>query len=455
MDLSLDRRLERFNKWCQLGTYLDSRRREITVDGNATIQNTLDDFIENIQRFGGSMRRLGDIQGTFGFPYRVLLRDQCWFMKVLVFELYHREWRGRTIDRKRYDAMNQEEREEFHANLYLQREDSIQTEHRVCALLTDLVKRNLNPHISLCYGAYDLFNIRHQRMLNGLIQKYRRDEPEEYADIGKVLMVEWANGGDLTDFIRHNWRSWERRDWRILLFQIFASLAMTHEHYPDFRHNDLSTNNFLILKSERFQEWNPKEDSDSDSGSSSKSSSSSEQPAAPRVRVNNVSNEEYYKYTIFGRTYYVPVSNYLVMLWDFDYATIRSQEIRNEKIETRHTRKFGVVDDENPSYDCHMVLNWIITWVTKLHEYDLSFMEKHITPEIRAARDVLYSIVPENYRGDKNLLLKYSRFRNGRRVVQHFIPKNLLELHDIFEEFRHRPKGSDVRIVERFGVQRE
>jgi hypothetical protein len=142
-----------------------------------------------------------------------------------------------------------------------------------------------------------------------------------------------------------------------------------------------------------------------------------------------------------------------LLLWDFDYATIKQLNIDNEKINTEFSRKFGVCKDENPSYDCQMILNWIITWTLKLYKYEHVHEEDKLTENMKFGRDLLYSMVPGKYRGERNTILKHGRFRNGQRIVQHFIPRNILENNEWMRGFQTPPSGTegmDWIIIERY-----
>ena len=62
------------------------------------------------------------------------------------------------------------------------------------------------------------------------------------------LISEWANNGDLLDYLRKNYKSLGLKEWRVLIFQILSVLAIIQAKYPSFRHNDMKANNVLIHK---------------------------------------------------------------------------------------------------------------------------------------------------------------------------------------------------------------
>ena len=74
---------------------------------------------------------------------------------------------------------------------------------------------------------------------------------------------------------------------------------------------------------------------------------------------------------------------------------------------------------------------------------------------MKFGRDLLYSIVPPEYRGERNTMLKHARFRNGARVVDQFIPKNVLETNSHMAAFQRAPEGVegvDWIVVENYGT---
>ena len=230
--------------------------------------------------------------------------------------------------------------------------------------------------------------------------------------------MEWATLGDLSDYVQKNCRKWTFDTWRGLFFQMLAMLASIQEHYPSFRHNDLSLANILV-QSTRKQDL-----ADNESAG-------------------------YYKYHINGKEYCVPDIGFRILLTDFDYASIKEKGVWNEKIGTPHTKKFGVVSDENPSFDCHMMFNWLIVWTLKLYKY-----EDDIIGVLGDVKKFLYDLIQEKYIGLVNRNLKHSRLRNGVRVIDRFIPKNILETNPIFEKYRNGKEWIGNRVfIEEYNVK--
>jgi hypothetical protein len=218
-------------------------------------------------------------------------------------------------------------------------------------------------------------------------------------DLSKVLMTEWADLGELSDFIDDNKKGWSIETWRGLFFQLLAMLALIQEHYPGFRHNDLSMSNILVQ----------------------------------RTVLNNEGKKGYYKYTINGKEYLVPDIGFRVLLADFDYASIKELGITNEKLDNKHTKRFGAVTEPNRSFDSHMMLNWINMWTLRLYRYE----DEELSETLLEVKRFLYGIIEEKFRGNKSRYLNHTRLRNGARVVDELIPVNVLEGNAFFETYRN------------------
>jgi hypothetical protein len=80
------------------------------------------------------------------------------------------------------------------------------------------------------------------------LKEYKKKD--NYYDKISVLISEWANGGDLLDYLRINYTTLKLKEWRIIFFQIISTLAIIQTKYPNFRHNDLKANNILVYNLE-------------------------------------------------------------------------------------------------------------------------------------------------------------------------------------------------------------
>jgi hypothetical protein len=269
----------------------------------------------------------------------------------------------------------------------------------------------------MLYGETTLLEEKHKEIIGAFINRYKKKDKDILLDMSKVLMMEWADLGDLTDYIQANCRKWTIETWRALFFQMLAMLASIQEYYPSFRHNDLSLANILVQSTRKTE------------------LGENEQPG-------------YYKYTINGKEYYVPDVGFRILLTDFDYASIKQNGIWNEKINTEHTRKFGVLADENPSFDCHMMFNWLIVWTLKLYKY-----EDDIIGVLGEVKKFLYGLIEDKYRGLLNRNLKHTRLRNGKKVIDRFIPKNILQTNPMFENYRNKDWTTNHIFIEEYNTK--
>ena len=89
-------------------------------------------------------------------------------------------------------------------------------------------------------------NIVNNKKFDQFVKKYKKGE---YYENVSVLISEWANSGDLLDFIKKNYQSFQVKHWRSIFFQLLSVLAIIQNKYPSFRHNDLKRIIYLFKKS--------------------------------------------------------------------------------------------------------------------------------------------------------------------------------------------------------------
>ncbi len=400
--LITEKRKNDYQSWITICSVLNSEKTPITLDEEFRIQNDVSDFIEKINENDGEMVILRSQKGTFGFPFETVLQNFKWFTKMVLYDVYLRV--PNFTMPKNYNKLEAVEKEKIHKNVIENPRISVNTEHKVHALLTKLAIDKINPHISLLFGATELWENKHEELLQVFIKKYKKSESDFILNACKVLMTEWANLGELSDYIDKNKSNWNRDVWNVMIFQMLAMLALIQEKYPSFRHNDLSLANILVQNTRI-------------------------------VPLDVTEYGGYYKYTINGKTYCVPDIGFRLLLTDFDYATIKELDISNEKINNECTKKFGTVIDQNPSFDCHMMLNWLYYISLELQYFE----NKHtsIPYNLIELREFLTSTIDECYRGNNNRYLKYGRFRNGKKVIEKLVPKNILENDPYFEKYRN------------------
>jgi serine/threonine protein kinase len=197
--------------------------------------------------------------------------------------------------------------------------------------LSYFVINNQTPHIVLPIATFNtnikMFlnlnknNIVVNKKYDQFIKRYEDDELHEHVS---VLISEWADAGDLLDYLRNNFKELKLREWRVILFQLLSVLAVIQTKYPNFRHNDLKANNILLQK------------------------------------INNNDNNHIYKYNINNNEYYVPNIGMRIKIWDFDFACIPGI-VDNAKVSASWTNKINVKPDGHLYYDIHYFFNTLVS----------------------------------------------------------------------------------------------
>jgi hypothetical protein len=260
-------------------------------------------------------------------------------------------------------------------------------------LLSYFVLNKQTPHIVLPITTFNTSiipllgftknNTVNNKKLEQFIEKY---ENGEYYQNVSVLISEWANGGDLLDYIKKNYKIIKLKEWKIIFFQILSVLAIIQTKYPEFRHNDMKANNILIHN-------------------------------------NNITNNKYI-YKINNQIYIVPNIGYQIKLWDFDFASIKNV-IDNSKVNADWTNKINISSDKNRYYDIHYFIN--------------TLYRKGFFPEFFSANEIpeevkkfVKRIVPDKYMNGK-----YVSDR-GRILVndEYLIPNDILNNDPFFKSFR-------------------
>jgi serine/threonine protein kinase len=250
-----------------------------------------------------------------------------------------------------------------------------QTPHIVLPITT--FNTSIKPFLSLTKS-----NVVNNKKFEQFIEKY--DKGEYYQNVS-ILVSEWANGGDLLDYLRKNYKTMKVKDWRCIFFQILSALAIIHTKYPSFRHNDMKANNILIHN----------------------------------IDIDN--NNKKYLYKINNTTYVVPNIGFQVKLWDFDFACIPGI-VDNSKVDAEWTNKINICPEMNRYYDIHYFINTLI--------------RKGFLPELLTSDDVpikvkefINRIVPEKYQSGKLVS------ERGRILIkeEYMIPDDILKNDPFFK----------------------
>jgi hypothetical protein len=275
------------------------------------------------------------------------------------------------------------------------------TELVMLKLLSEFVLTGQTPHIVLPIGSFNT-NISpfvklaktfsESKKFEQFLEKY---EKNEYYDEVSVLISEWANGGDLLDYLRENYKTLKIKEWRVIFFQILSVLAVIQKKYPAFRHNDLKPNNILVQVSE----------------------------------VNNKTLK--FRYVINGHEYYVPNIGVQIKLWDFDFACIPGI-VENSKVSADWTDKINIKPEQNKYYDVHYFFNTL----TRKGFFSEFWKLSEVPQEVK---DFVRRIVPLKYTEGK-YVSERGRILHNKEYVSADI---LLENDPFFEKMR--PKKEEKK----------
>lgn len=281
--------------------------------------------------------------------------------------------------RERYGSMNDARRPENVELLMLR-------------VLSRFVLDNQTPHIVLPICTFNTsirpfikigghHTVQHKRYKE-FVDRYERGE---FYETVSILISEWANGGDLLDYLRRNYSAMKLIYWKVIFFQFLSTLAIIHKEYPDFRLNDAKCNNILVHRIESHR-------------------------------------QNCHKYVINGVKYRVPNIGIQIKIWDHDFSCIPSL-VRNSKVEAKWTDKINVKPVQNRYYDAHM--------------FFCTLVKKGFCPEILTSplvpddvKQFINGVVPQQYKDGSKVTEK------GRLLVdtEYLIPEEMI-LDPFFECF--------------------
>ena len=269
------------------------------------------------------------------------------------------------------------------------------TELLMIRLLSYLVINKYTPHIVLPITTFNTSikpflnltktNIVNKKKFEQFVEKY---EKGDYYQNVSILVSEWANGGDLLDYLRKNYKTMKTKHWRTIFFQILSVLSIIHAKYPSFRHNDMKANNILIHN----------------------------------IDIDDTNKK--YLYKINQQQYIVPNIGFQIKLWDFDFACIPNI-VDNSKVEAEWTNKINIKPEQNRYYDIHYFFN---TLTRKGF-----FPEFNTAPEIPGnVKEFVTRIVPSKYESGKYVS------ERGRILVndEYLTPDEILKNDKFFKIMR-------------------
>jgi len=344
----------------------DEHKKDQTKDMRELLSKKTFDFNQIINEIGGKLQyvKSGTTGHTFkGISYKEKDKTINYGVKIVAYS-----------KKDSYGDINFSNRPE-------------NTELVMLKLLSEFVLTGQTPHIVLPIGSFNT-NISpfvklaktfsESKKFEQFLEKY---EKGEYYENVSVLISEWANGGDLLDYIRKNYKSFKIRHWRTIFFQILSVLSIIQAKYPGFRHNDLKANNLL-------------------------------------VNLIDMSKKKY-KYVINNQIYIVPNVGFQIGLWDFDFACIPGM-VDNAKVEADWTNKINITPQQNRYYDVHYFFNTF----TRKGFFSEFWTEKEIPDKVK---EFVRRVVPEKYTSGKLVSEK------GRVLVNdEFLTADEILKNDIF-----------------------
>lgn len=263
-------------------------------------------------------------------------------------------------------------------------------------LLSDFVKKNQTPHIVLPIATFNshinvLLGIHKTKVDEERFDKFiERYNDGYYYDKMSVLISEWANSGDLNDYVKKNYKKFTLRTWKTIFFQLLSVLAIIQTEYPSFRHNDLKANNILVHETSQ--------------------------------------STKCYKYIINGQEYVIPNIGFDIKLWDFDFACIPNI-VDNNKVDAEWTTKINIKPIKHRYYDVH----YFFTTFTSKAFFPQFWTDDAIPEKIK---EFVLRIVPEKYRSGENITSK------GRLLVddEYLTPDQIIKTDKLFRSFREFKK---------------
>lgn len=369
---------EYFIKKKSLDSDSSSYDTQNSYDTSYILDKRIHDFYKIISKIGGKLIYIKS--GTSGHTFKGVFKNNdkevnTYAVKVVAYP-----------KKEKYGDINDIRRPE-NAELLMIKVLSYfvvnkQTPHVILPIGT--FNTSIKPFLSLIEDdVVDNDNTKYKQFL----EKYKK---KGYHEQVSILMSEWANKGDLLDFIRRHYTKLTLIHWKVFLFQIISTLAVIQSKFPSFRHNDLKANNILVHKDKE-------------------------------SKKNVV-----FRYTVNNRKYVIPNIGYQIKLWDFDFACIPGI-VENKKVNAKWTNNINVIPKKNRYYDIHYFLNTLI----KRGFFPQFNTSKSIPEEVK---EFVYRIVPEKYQKPKKGVIA----ERGRILLdtEYTTPNKILKHDKFFEEFR-------------------
>jgi hypothetical protein len=277
-------------------------------------------------------------------------------------------------------------------------------------LLSYFVVKRHTPHIILPIATFntkiqtfielDKKQYVSSKKFSKFIENYNKGD---FHDIVSVIIEEWADGGDLLQYLRTHYKTLTVKQWRVICFQVISPLVVIQSTYETFRHNDNKANNWLV---QNISETESK---------------------ASFVNIINDNN------------YYVPNIGIRCKLCDFDFACIPGI-VENSKVNDEWTDKINIKPEGHQYYDVHYFFNTLVSegFLPDFFGHDSNgnpFVPNEVTEFIKR-------VIPSQIRTGKNvsesgrLLVSYEKMKKIRGLY-YYTPEQILRNDPFFAKMRN------------------
>ncbi len=332
-------------------------------------------FADTIAQIGGRLQYIKS--GTTGHTFKGEAKDEFGVLEYAVKVVAYPK-------KERYGDINDTRRPE-------------NAELMMIKLLSYFIAKKQTPHIVLPIGTFNtdistFVDLISTNVVSKDNEKYAefvdRHKKGEYHKTVSILISEWANHGDLLDFIRKYHNKFNANHWKSIFFQVLSVLAVIQSKYPSFRHNDLKANNVLVQKI--------------------------------------TSQRPYFSYKVAKCDYKVKNIGYQIKIWDFDFACIPGI-VDNKKVESEWTKAINVTPVQNRYYDVHYFFNTLI----KRGFCPEIMTSEHVPQEVK---DFINRVVPKKYQKTGTDIVG----KKGRILIndEFLTADDILKYDPYFEEYR-------------------
>lgn len=256
-----------------------------------------------------SLKQIGT--GKYSDIFAVHRGDDSFAMKI---SYYTEDTIEKFIKKKRYGDLEGAKREKD--------QDSILVSEKFSKVTAVLLDKKITPHFVRVFEEQDVKNFAAkipglEKRLNNLTTYQRMYNHVAFMDLFDT---------DLTRLLTH--KVLDDNEIKIVIFQILYTIAAAQHTLPNFRHNDLSTNNVL---------------------------------------VRNKRKEMTFRYDVDGMVFYTP-TKYAVAVTDYDFVHVPSIKILNNR--RVMSGNYKVSEENNISYDVHLFIKSVYKCFTKAYSTD-------------------------------------------------------------------------------------